>query len=129
PATMRNFRYACYIVVLVGVTMVASSAHDRLHAANDSPWTALISDEVALQKARLLGIENPSVVSRDRDLLRIKGTSRGKPVDLEFSRDHGHFRDVVKKQLFEPASIRVPIIRGRTLQGVPARIGESQVHP
>lgn len=131
PHTRRlrpAFLASCVLLACSGYAAVAAAqptTHGG-HAEELRPRVGLISNEVAVQRLRLAGVQNPVVMRRERGRILIQGTVRGGRTLLSMDASSGvTVLANNPRQVIIPRGIaRNPQVRGRQVPVDRSRIAD-----
>jgi len=82
-------------LVIATLPLRATLAHDEdLRSGNLQPRIGQISDEVAIQRLKTVGVENPQIVRREGSQIIIQGVFEGHSATLRMDALRGYVADV-----------------------------------
>jgi hypothetical protein len=94
-------------------------AHDEdLRSGNLPPRIAQISDEVALQRLRSAGVQEPRVIRREDGRIVLQGMMGGRPTTLNMDALRGHAVDAAdpSRMIVGPSAAVAPAVTGPQLR-------------
>ena len=93
-----------------------ASTQEEFHAADHHPNTAPVSIEVALQAARIYGLQRLVVVQKDQQAILLRGSVANEMKEFVVDRRTGRLTQKgLTVRFVPPPAARVPFVRDRTL--------------
>lgn len=107
-------------IVVAGLLLTAAGDglaqhHDDLRSGKLRPTVGNISDEVAIARLRMGGVENPSVVRREYGKVFLRGMLQGQPTEIELNESNGHAVETgpTRRLLIGPnGALERPLVQG-----------------